>query len=128
MMAGLMSFLRGRKQAHLGRPASAITYDPVKGRYVIDGESESDDEPPPPPPKKETKVEEKPKEEIKEVSGLNAFTQVAPSIRKGRGGRGPATRGARPSNSAAPGGRPSQPLVPNLSTAKKPTEEERKIE
>ena len=34
----------------MGKPASAIVYDPVKGRYVIDGESESDEEPTPPPP------------------------------------------------------------------------------
>lgn len=114
MIGNFMGYLRGKKQAHLGKPASTIKYDPVKGRYVIDGESESDEEPPPPPPTAKSQpkvVDEKPKEEQKEVSGLNAFSSVAFGGTMGRGrGRG-ASRGgrpgARPSSSATSLGKPS---------------------
>ena len=79
MIGSLMGMLTKRKQAYLGKPASAMRYCTVKQRYVIDGESESEEEIKAPPPKmgakKETKTEEKPKEEEKkEVSGANAFT------------------------------------------------------
>ena len=79
IMNSFMGFITRRKQAYLGKPASAIQYDPIKGRYVIEGESESEEEIVAPPPKisNKPKVEEKPKEEVKEVSGLNAFSTVA---------------------------------------------------
>ncbi len=74
-----MGMLTKRKQAHLGKPASCMRYDKVKGRYIIDGESESEEEIKAPPPKmgakKDFNTEEKPKEEEKtEVTGANAFT------------------------------------------------------
>lgn len=54
MLNGFLTFLTRRKTAYTGRPASAMYYDPVKKRYVIEGEEESDDDvPPPPPPKKQ---------------------------------------------------------------------------
>lgn len=106
-----MGMITKRKQAYLGKPASAIRFDPDKGRYVIDGESESEEEIKAPPPKigaKKKEPEEKPKEEQKkEVSGANAFTQVAfgGALRnKNRPSRGAA--GARPGSSA-----PSRPVT-----------------
>jgi len=81
MISSLMGMLTKRKQAYLGKPASAMTWDPVKKRYVFEGESESEEEivkPPPVAKKEKAPEEEKPKEEPKkEVSGANAFTQVA---------------------------------------------------
>ena len=66
----------------MGKPASAMKYDPVKGRYVFDGASESEEEPVKAPPKKKVaepaeenaKEEPKPKEKPKEVQGASAFT------------------------------------------------------
>ena len=53
MIGSLFGMLTRRKQqAYLGKPSSAMKYDPVKGRYVFDGESESDEEPVKAPPKK----------------------------------------------------------------------------
>ena len=76
---GYLAFWK-RKQAYMGRPASAMRWDEDKGRYIIDGDSDSDDEPVAPPPKitAKPKVEEerkKPQEEVKEVSGANAFAK-----------------------------------------------------
>ena len=107
-----MGMITKRKQAYLGKPASAIRFDADKGRYVIDGESESEEEIKAPPPKvgaKKKEPEENPKkEQKKEVSGANAFTQVAfgGALRnKNRPSRGAA--GARPGSSA-----PSRPVTP----------------
>lgn len=51
MITGYLGILNLRKQAFVGKPASAMFYDEKKGRYIIPGEEESeDDEPPPPPP------------------------------------------------------------------------------
>lgn len=63
----------------MGKPSSAMKYDPVKGRYVFDGESESDEEPVKAPPKKNEQPadepkEEKPKEEEKEQTGAASLT------------------------------------------------------
>ena len=42
---------KGKKSAHVGKPASAMYWDEAKKRYIIAGEEEeSDEEPPPPPP------------------------------------------------------------------------------
>ena len=68
MIYSFGSWITRRKQAHLGRPASAIRYDPDKGRYVIDGESESEEEikAPPPKTKKPNPEEEAEKKPAKE--------------------------------------------------------------
>lgn len=83
MIFSLGGWITRRKQAHLGKPASCMQWDPVKKRYIIDGESESEEEIKAPPPKfkkaEETKEEKKPvvKEEPKEVTGANAFATAA---------------------------------------------------
>lgn len=64
MIYSFTSFLTRRKTAFTGRPASVIQWDPVKGRYVIEGEPESEEEEVKAPPKI-TKKENKPKEEEK---------------------------------------------------------------
>ena len=82
MIFSLGGWITRRKQAHLGKPASCMQWDPVKKRYIIDGESESEEEITAPPPKtkkaEETKEEKKTvKEEPKEVTGANAFATAA---------------------------------------------------
>ena len=82
MITGFLANLTVRKQAYMGRPASAMYYDEKRKRYVIPGEEESDDdEPPPPPPggarpkieeSADTKVEKK--EEEGKLQGANALT------------------------------------------------------
>jgi hypothetical protein len=57
MLNGFLTILTRRKTAYTGRPASAMYYDPVKKRYVIEGEEDSDDDVPPPPPPKKLPVE-----------------------------------------------------------------------
>ena len=58
MIYSFTGFLTRRKQAHLGKPASTIQWNAEKGRYVIEGESESEEEERAPPPKF-TKKEDK---------------------------------------------------------------------
>ena len=132
MIGSFMGFLTRRKQAYLGKPASAIKWNADKGRYMIEGESESEEEIRAPPPKfkkqedKSKEEEEKPKkEEVKEVSGLNAFSTVAfggALANKKRAGT--AGRGARP------GATPSRPATSfgstPTTTAPKPLEEEKR--
>ena len=133
MIGSFMGFLTRRKQAYLGKPASAIKWNAEKGRYMIDGESESEEEIRAPPPKfkkqedKPKEEEDKPKkEEVKEVSGLNAFSSVAfggALTNKKRAGA--AARGAKPSAT------PSRPTtsvgsIPNTAIAK-PLEEEKNM-
>ncbi len=51
MITGFLGYLSTRKQAYVGKSAKAIVYDPVKKRYIIDGEEEeSEDEDIMPPP------------------------------------------------------------------------------
>lgn len=54
MLNGFLSFLTRRKQGYVGKPSTSMYYDAKKGRYVIDGEEDSDEDIPPPPPKKLT--------------------------------------------------------------------------
>lgn len=58
MINGILTFLTRRKQAYTGKSASAMHYDEKKGRYIIEGENESDDDVPPPPPPAMKVVEE----------------------------------------------------------------------
>ena len=53
MINGLLSYLGRKKkpQAFLGQSANKMRFDEAKGRYVFDGESESEEEPIPEPPK-----------------------------------------------------------------------------
>ena len=51
MIYSFTGFLTRRKQAYTGKPASCMYYDKDKGRYVIDGECESEEEEVKPPPK-----------------------------------------------------------------------------
>ena len=94
----MWGYLRGRQQAYTGRPASAMYYDEAKGRYVIDGESESDDEPVPPPPpvtsKPKQPVVQEGKNKDDEPKGGLAGLIAAPmnpalSAAKKKGGRKP---------------------------------------
>ena len=50
MINGFLGFLTKRRQGYTGRPAASMFYDEKKGRYVIEGEDESDEDVPPPPP------------------------------------------------------------------------------
>ena len=58
MINGFITFLTRRRQAYTGKPASAMTWDEKKGRYVFAGQEESDDDVPPPPPPMAKKKEE----------------------------------------------------------------------
>ena len=105
----------------MGKPASAFKWDPVKGKYCFEGESDSEPEVVAPPPKLKAKpVEEgKPKEEPKEVTGANAFATVA------FGGALAGRRGARGAGGARPGGgsAPKRPLTAFVPATPAKTEE-----
>ena len=111
----------------MGKPASAFKWDPVKGKYCFDGESDSEPEVVAPPPKLKAKPveDEKPKaEEPKEVTGANAFATVAfggALAGRGRGGRA----GRSGAGSARPGGgsAPKRPMTAFVPTATATTEE-----
>ena len=133
MVYGFGNFLTRRKQAYMGKPASAIRYDPVKGRYVIDGESESEEEEKAPPPKMNKKKEEskeepaaKPKEEVKEATGANALMGAFGGSLGGAKRRAAAKKGgARPGAGAAKRpGMPAAPLGGAPSVEKVPEKEE----
>ena len=110
----------------MGKPASAFKWDPVKGKYCFEGESDSEPEVVAPPPKTKAKPvdEDKPKaEEAKEVTGANAFATVAfggalAGRRRDRGGGG-----ARPGGGSAPK-RPMTPFVPTTPATTEENKEE----
>ena len=117
----------------MGKPASAFKWDPVKGKYCFEGESDSEPEVVAPPPKLKTKPveDEKPKaEEPKEVTGANAFATVAfgGALAGRRGARGRAGGGAKPSDGSAPK-RPMTAFVPAIpaTTDEKKVEDENKV-
>ena len=112
-----------------------MVWSDEKGRYIIDGESESDDEPVAPPPKitrksseeikkqKEEEEEKKKKEEPK--TGLASLQSVAfgnPNAMR-RGGRNQA--GKRPGSVPA---KPMTPFVPTTNAPANAPEEEKKSE
>ena len=112
MLNGFLSMLSLRRQAYTGKPSSSIRY--VNGRYIIEGEVESEDEAPPPPPpakRKETAPPvEEPKEQPKEISG-DGLTKVAFGGAFANRGRGRGRGGSRPTFAATPGLTLSKPPI-----------------
>lgn len=53
----VLSYLKRRKQAHVGRPASQMYWDEKRKRYIIDPDDLLEDDVPPPPPPMAKKVE-----------------------------------------------------------------------
>ena len=96
MINGFLGFLTRRKKAYTGRPASAMKYDEIKKRWVIDGEESSDEDvAPPPPPKKQTVPEEikaAPKEELSGAAALTRPVFAGALANRGRGRGMPANR------------------------------------